>query len=71
MNEYIDDRGRRLFVSSQCGVHPPVFGTCFGKPSLKLRHKSKNLPPRDTREEAQSDLDAHAAKMGWREIEPI
>lgn len=68
---YLDDRGRLLFVTHGIGS-PPVYFTCHQRPSGgKRRYKSRNLPPRDIREEAQSDLDAHAVRMGWREIEPI
>jgi len=68
---YIDDHGRMLMVSD--GISGgQVWMTCYRKPSGgSKRLTSKHLPLRDTREEAQADLDARAAAMGWREIEPL
>lgn len=34
------------------------------------RVKSKLLPERDSKEEAQKDLDRYAAKLGWNVIPP-
>ncbi|OPX91824.1 MAG: Chromosome-partitioning protein Spo0J [Pelotomaculum sp. PtaB.Bin104] len=72
-NTYIDDKGRLLFVS------PGISGgdtwmTCYtknGKGSHRL--KSPVLPLRNTREEAQFDLDMYAKNKGYKlaaEAEP-
>jgi len=71
---YIDDKGRLLFVS------PGISGgetwmTCYTKPGGKGSHrlKSPSLPLRNTREEAQADLDIYARGKGYKlaaEAEP-
>lgn len=58
MLEYLDDMGKTVKVSS---------GISGG--SLQ-RVKSKLLPERDTKEEAQKDLDRYAAKLEWNVIAP-
>lgn len=66
--KYITDRGLLAYVSN---------GFCKDGKWMTVAHKdtfqgthrvvSKNLPLRDTREEAQADLDTYARKRGWKE----
>lgn len=66
MANYIDDMGKLVVVSS--GISDGnAFMACRVKKSGALqRIKSKFLPIRDKRKEAQEDLDAYAAQMGWK-----
>lgn len=71
--KYLDKKGRLLFVSS--GLGGDQFMTMYqdqGKWNTSGMHrlKSKELLPRDSKAEAQADLDKYAKKKGWREVEP-
>ena len=65
MTNYIDDMGKLVVVSS--GISDgKAFMACRVKKSGALqRIKSKFLPIRNKRREAQADLDAYAAQMCW------
>ena len=67
--EYLDHNGRRIKVS--CGISGGKnWMTCRVKKSGSLqRMKSKFLPERLTREEAQDDLDSYAHQVNWRKAE--
>jgi hypothetical protein len=60
--EYIDQKGRNLFVSS--GISGgEMWATFFRKPSGSLKRvTSKSLPMRCSRQIAQDDLDRYAVK---------
>jgi len=68
MVAFIDDQGRRVFVSD--GI---IQGRCWGvyrrKPSGSLQ-RIKSVPIRWTRAETERDLEDYAAKHGWRRVEP-
>jgi len=65
MTAYVDDKGRRLFVSS--GIGRDIFMTFWRKPTGSLKRLvSKAVPPRPSREQAQADLDQLAARRGWK-----
>ncbi len=56
MIQYLDKKGRLLFVAQGIG-HPPSFGTFYrGLSGAKHRVKSSALPMRYTREEAERDF---------------
>lgn len=63
---YLNDRDEQIFVSE--GLQPGKWMAMrLGKNGLsKHRVKSPALPIRGNRDEAQADLDAYAAKRGWR-----
>lgn len=65
MAEYIDDNGCVVKVSS--GISGgKAWMSCRVKPSGSLqRVKSKRLSERETKEEAQEDLDRYAEDRGW------
>ena len=65
MREYIDEEANIVKVSD--GISGGKFWmTCRVKPSGALqRVKSKFLPIRNKREEAQADLDVYAEERGW------
>lgn len=70
--KYSDSKGRLIFVSS--GLGGDQYMTMYKNPDKWTsagmhRLKSKELPLRDTKEEAQADLDALAKKKGWKEAE--
>lgn len=69
MREYIDEEAHIVKVSD--GISGGKFWmTCRVKPSGALqRVKSKFLPVRIKREEAQADLDVYAEERGWPLIE--
>lgn len=70
MAEYVDKKGRRLFVSDGIarGTHWMV---CFRKPTGSLKRLvSKELPVCTSRSRAQQLLDAYAAKHGLMVAEP-
>jgi hypothetical protein len=60
--EYIDQKGRNLFVSS--GISGgEMWGTFFRKPTGSLKRvTSKSLPMRHSKQIAQDDLDRYAIK---------
>ena len=62
--EYIDQKGRKLFVSS--GISGgDMWGTFFRKPTGSLKRiTSKFLPMRRSKQAAQADLDQYAQKKG-------
>jgi ParB family chromosome partitioning protein len=62
--EYIDDAGRLVFIAD--GIDGS-WGSFRRKPTGSLeRVKSQSLPMRESVEDAISDRDAYAAKMGWK-----
>lgn len=65
---YRDFMGRILFVG--CGLtNGSSWMTFYTKPSGSLRRvNSKFLPIRETREEAQRDLDKYAAERGLEAV---
>ena len=67
--EYLDHNGQRIKVSS--GISGGKYWiTCRVKKSGSLqRVKSKFLPERLTREDAQDDLDRYANQANWRKAE--
>ena len=69
MTEYIDDMGRTVLVSSGISGGKWWMACRVKKSGALQRIKSKKLPERETREEAQADLDAYAAQMGWKKRE--
>ncbi len=71
MTKYIDGNGQILKVSSGIS-NGETWMTCRVKPSGSLRRvKSKFLPLRGTKEEAQRDLDVHAATYGFKKLSEI
>ena len=65
---YIDENGARVFVSSGIS-RGEDWMTVRRKKTTAGTHRVKSpaLQIRDTRDEAQRDLDAYAAKRGWQE----
>ena len=66
--KYIDSRGRKYRVMSGLGEN--CFKARYQRPEKQGDVGWKGLaavPWRQTREEAQADLDQLAAKRGWRE----
>lgn len=63
---YTDDTGREYFVAH--GLTFKGFATYRRIPNVlgRVRVHSRTLPVRMTQEEAQADLDAYAAKKGWK-----
>ncbi len=68
MTEYIDDMGRSVVVSSGISGGESYMACRVKKSGALQRIKSKRLPLRDTRREAQEDLDLYAAEMGWPRV---
>ena len=68
--KYVTDRGLVAFVSNGFGKGGKWMSVAR-KDTFQGTHRivTKNLPLRDTREEAQADLDAYAKKRGWKEYE--
>lgn len=67
---YYDENGALVFVSSGISGGTVWMSVRRKKPAAGThRIKSPRLPLRDTREEAQKDLDAYAQSRGWREAE--
>lgn len=66
--KYVTDRGLVAFVSNGFGKGGKWMSVAR-KDTFQGTHRivTKNLPLRDTREEAQADLDAYAKKKGWKE----
>lgn len=60
---YVDDRGWMYRVMS--GIGEGAYKARYCKPDKAGWHGVQALPWRTTREEAQRDLDALAAKKGW------
>ncbi len=58
MIQYLDKKGRLLFVSNGIG-QPPTYGTFYRKNpgGGKRRVKSRNLPMRRTKREAEKDFE--------------
>lgn len=69
MTAYRDHQGRILFV--HCGISGGrTWGTYYRRSSNALRRfVSPALRLRETREQAQADLDAYAKKMGLTKVE--
>lgn len=72
MTQYIDDMGKTVKVSSGISHSPRLsWMSCRVKKSGSLqRVKSKSLPIRDTKEEAQADLNRYASQMRWSIVPP-
>ena len=70
MAQYIDDMGKTVKISS--GISGGLSWMSFRvkKSGSLQRVKSKHLPVRDTKEEAQTDLDRYASQMRWSVIPP-
>lgn len=67
--QYVDEKGRLIFV--RAGLGGDTFMAMYqdvGKWGAFGAHRlvSKELPVRNTLEEAQADLDAYAEKKGWK-----
>ena len=68
MKQYRDSRGW-LYRVMPDGVGGYAFkGHCL-KPGAISWHRVGQLPWRNTREEAQADLDEYAKEKGWEKIE--
>lgn len=68
--EYYDDNGALVFVSSGISKGDKWMTVRQKKPTSGThRIKSPKLPVRDTREEAQLDLDAYALSKKWDEAD--
>ena len=67
MTRYRDSRGWLYQVMPGIGGH--AFKGRYLKAKTLSWHCMTQLPWRNTRKEAQADLDAYAAKKGWEEIE--
>lgn len=66
---YRDFQNRVLFVSPGL-TNGTTWMTCYQRPSGGLRRvKSKFLPLRQTREQAQADLDRWAKERGLEEVD--
>lgn len=64
---YVDEEGREVFVSDGIAAGR-YYGSYRRKPngiSIK-RIKTRFLPLRKRREEAQADLNAYAQRKGWQ-----
>ena len=61
---YRDEKGRLVFVGKGIGDE---FMSLRQGASVVSSHrvKTRALPLRETRDEAQADLDAYAARKGW------
>lgn len=70
MLKYLDDMGKIVKVSSGISGGSSWMSFRVKKSGSLQRVKSKLLPERDTREEAQKDLDRYAGKIGWNVIAP-
>lgn len=75
MTKYVDEKIRLIFASP--GLGHSTYMTMYQNPNHAglyvggmHRLKSKDLPERTTLEQAQSDLDAYAAKKGWKRVRP-
>lgn len=66
---YLDKRGRVLFVSDGISRGRTWFTAYRLRTGGRQRFKSPVLPLRQTREEAQADLDAHARTHGLESVE--
>ena len=65
---YYDDNDHEIFVHDGIS-NGEKWGTFYRKPNGALKRVvSKNLLMRDTREEAQADLDAYAEKNGFSNL---
>lgn len=67
MNVYLDEAGSRVFTSSGISGGQYWFtGYQKYKGSSIRRLMSNDLPVRSKQADAQADLDAYAARYGWR-----
>lgn len=67
MKKYIDDRGQKYQVMG--GITGDSYKARYQKADKAGRdgwHGVRSLPWRDTAEVAQADLDALAARKGWK-----
>ena len=66
---YVNEKGEKIFVSE--GLQPGQWMAMrLAKNGYsKHRVKSPALPIRAKLEDAQADLDAYAARRGWRVVE--
>ena len=67
MTRYRDSRGWLYQVMAGIGGY--AFKGRYLKPGTLSWHCMTQLPWRNTKADAQADLDAYAAKKGWEEIE--
>ena len=65
MSKYIDENGILVVVSSGISGGNAYMACRVRKSGSLQRIKSKNLPIRNTRNEAQEDLDLYAENRGW------
>jgi hypothetical protein len=65
MMQYLDRKGRLLFVSK--GIGPDCFGTFYRKRGGGGKHRVKSpaLPIRGTRQQAEDDLAWYAMEHDW------
>lgn len=68
--QYLDRSGRRVFVRQGIGSPTVYFTGVAVARNRSKRYKSASVPARLTEAEAQADLDAMAARCGWREVIP-
>jgi hypothetical protein len=67
MKVYFDNEGNRVFVSSGISGGKVRMTVCQKTGAIGThRIKSKSLPDRKAREEAQRDLDLYAKTHGWK-----
>lgn len=66
---YVSEREEEISVSE--GLHAGQWMAMRLAKNGRSKHRVKSpaLPIRATRDEAQADLDAYAAKRGWRVLE--
>lgn len=67
MKQYRDSRGWRYQVMAGIGGY--AFKGRYLKPGALSWKCMTQLPWRNTKKEAQADLDAYAAQKGWEEVE--
>ena len=66
---YENEKGEIIIVATGLG-QPPTFGAfrINSRTGGKHRVKSKNLPMRANRDEAEEDLQRYAEKHGWKRL---
>ena len=67
MKQYRDSRGWRYQVMA--GLEGCAYKGWYLQPGMLSWRHMPQLPWRNTRREAQADLDAYAKKKGWEEVE--
>lgn len=57
-----------MVVSTYASMPPKPWGSCIYETRGCRPLRRTALPPRATLAEAQADLDAYAAELGWEEV---